>query len=84
MEDRIIMGTILTNVKSVCDLMMHGTIESSTPDVHGVFSSALGGCLEMQNKIYNKMQQKGWYETQNVEKTKIDSALQKYAQKQPV
>ena len=82
MEDKIIMGTILTNVKSVCDLMLHGTIESSTPDVHGAFSTTLNDCLTMQNKIYSKMQQKGWYETQNVEKTKIDSTLAKYAVKQ--
>ena len=79
MDDKVIMSTILTNVKSACDLMLHGSIESSTPDVHSAFCSALSDAVTMQNKIYNKMTQKGWYQTQPVEKTKIDSARQKYA-----
>ena len=38
MDDKLIMDNILTSTKSVCDLMMHGTIESSTTDVHSAFA----------------------------------------------
>ena len=34
MEDKIIMSTILNNVKGACDLLLHATIESTTPDVY--------------------------------------------------
>ena len=79
MDDKIIMSTILGNAKGACDLMMHGTIESSTPQIHAEFDSALKDCLCMQNEIYSKMAKKGWYPTQTVEQTKIDQAKQKYS-----
>ena len=34
----------------------------------------------MQNQIYSKMSQKGWYPEQQVEQQKIDSARQKFMQ----
>ena len=80
MDDKTIMDTILSNVKGYCDLVMHGSIESSTPAVHAAFKSTLNDALEMQNQIYNKMSQKGWYPQQQVEQQKIDSTKQKFSQ----
>lgn len=79
MEDRVIMENILTATKSACDLMMHGTIESSTANVHSEFKNALNDCLCMQNEIYSKMSAKGWYPSQQVEQQKIDAAKQKFS-----
>ncbi len=79
MEDKTIMDNILSTVKGACDLMMHGTIESATPQVHTAFDTALQDCLCMQSEIYAKMSQKGWYPSQTVEQTKIDQTRQKYA-----
>lgn len=79
MEDQVIMDNILSATKGVCDLMMHGTIESSTPNVHGAFKASLNDCLTMQSEIYAKMAQKGWYPTQQVEQQKIDAAKQKFS-----
>ena len=31
MDDRLIMDNILTPTKGICNLMMHGAIESATP-----------------------------------------------------
>ncbi len=45
MEDRVIMDNILTATKGACDLLMHGTIESSTPAVHSAFKMSLDECL---------------------------------------
>ncbi len=80
MDDKTIMDTILSNVKDCCDLMMHGSIESSTPNVHTTFQNGLNDSLTMQNQIYSKMSQKGWYPEQQVEQQKIDSARQKFMQ----
>ena len=80
MDDKTIMDTILSNVKDCCDLMMHGSIESSTPNVHTTFQNGLNDSLTMQNQIYSKMSQKGWYPEQQVEQQKIDSARQKCMQ----
>ena len=79
MDDKTIMTTILNNVKGVCDLMMHGKIESATPNVNSTFDSALDDMLCMQNQIYNKMTEKGWYTTEQVEQTKINQVKQKYS-----
>lgn len=79
MEDRVIMDNILSVTKGACDLMMHGTIESATPNVHSAFKTSLDDCLQMQNEIYAKMSTKGWYPTQQVEQQKIDAAKQKFS-----
>ena len=79
MNDKLIMDNILTSVKGACDLMMHGAIESSTPDVHSAFTQAFNETLNMQNQIYAKMSQKGWYPSAKVEQQKIDSVKQKFS-----
>ncbi len=82
MDDKLIMNTILTNVKGICDLMMHGSIESSTPAVRSTFKTGLSEHLDMQNQIFNKMAQKGWYAQQQAEQQQIDSTKQKFSSAQ--
>ena len=41
MDDKCIMENLLLTEKGVCDLYVHGTIESSTADVHQTFNQAL-------------------------------------------
>ena len=79
MEDRDLMENELLVIKGVCDLYLHGTIESSTAEVHTAFQHALEETLNIQNKIYNLMAEKGWYKTDVAEQTKIDSAKQKFS-----
>ena len=79
MQDRdLIEGELLT-IKGVCDLYMHGVIESTTAEVHQAFQDALNESLNIQNKLYNLMVERGWYTTENAEQQKIDSTKQKYA-----
>ncbi len=82
MDDKAIMTSILNNVKGVCDLMMHGSIESATPNVHSAFQQELDDTLCMQNQIFNKMSEKGWYPMQQAEQQQIDSTKQKYSSMQ--
>ena len=61
MDDKMIMENLLNTTKGVCDLYMHGAIESSTPNVRQAFCTALNFELGMQDELYKQMQQKGWY-----------------------
>lgn len=78
-EDRDLMEKELLIIKGVCDLYLHGTIESSTAEVHNAFKEVLNESLNIQNKIYNLMAEKGWYKTQTVEQTKIDTVKQTFS-----
>ena len=78
MDDKNLMENILLLEKGVCDLFLHGTIESSTENVHNAFNNALCDSLNLQDKVYDKMAQKGWYPTQPVEQQKINMVKQKF------
>lgn len=78
MDDRCIMENILLTTKGACDLYMHGAIESSTANVHRTFSDALNNTLCMQDCIYKKMSQKGWYTEEQAQSQKIDQVKQKF------
>ena len=79
MNDQSIMENLLMTTKGVCDLYMHGTIESSTQNVHQAFDKALNDTLCMQEEIYGKMAGKGWYPTAQADQQQIDQVRQKYS-----
>ena len=79
MDDKCIMENILLTEKGVCDLLLHGTIESSTANVHQAFNTALNDSLCMQDELYKKMAQKGWYPTEQAEEQKIQKVKQKFS-----
>lgn len=79
MNDKNLMENILLLEKGVCDLYMHGAIESSTDNVHNAFNAALNSALCMQDEIYDKMAAKGWYPTQQVEQSKINTVRQRFS-----
>lgn len=79
MSDKDLMEGLLLIVKGAGDLYLHGTIESSTENVHNAFHKALCDTLEIQNEIYKKMAAKGWYPSQQVEEQKIQQLKQQYA-----
>ena len=79
MQDKELMEQELLTIKGVCDLYLHGAIEATTAEVHMAFKDALNESLDIQNKLYNLMKERGWYQTDTAEQTKIDSAKQKFA-----
>lgn len=79
MDDKNVMENILLLEKGVCDLFMHGAIESSTASVHQAFNTALNDALHMQDTIYDKMAAKGWYPTEQAEQSKVNSVKQKFS-----
>ena len=79
MDDKNLMENILLLEKGVCDLFMHGAIESPTDNVHQTFSTALNDALCMQDTIYDKMAAKGWYPTEQAEQNIVNSVKQKFS-----
>lgn len=80
MDDKCIMENLLLTEKGVCDLFLHGTIESNTQNVHQTFSAALNDSLCMQDEIYRKMAQKGWYPTEQAQQQQMEKVKQKFSQ----
>ena len=78
MDDKCIMENLLQTTKGACDLYMHGSIESSTPNVHQAFTTALNDTLMMQGNIYRQMEQKGWYTATQAPQQQIDQVKQKF------
>jgi spore coat protein CotF len=78
MNDRDIMEGILLTTKGVCDLYMHGAIESSTPNIKQAFNTALDDSLCMQGRIYKEMSDRGWYTTEQAQPQKIQQVKQKF------
>ena len=81
MNDQMIMENILLTTKGVCDLYMHGAIESSNKNVKQTFDGALNDSLCMQGDVYQKMASKGWYPSQQAQPQQIDQVKQKFAGK---
>lgn len=79
MDDKMIMEDILTTAKSLADLYLHGTIESETVNVHQAFDRRLCDTLAIQNEIYTKMSQRGWYTMQQAPQQQIDQTRQKFS-----
>ena len=82
MNDREIMEGILLTAKGVCDLYMHGSIESATPNVHQTFNTALNDAISMQSCIYNQMAAHGWYPSEQAQPQQLQQIRQKYANAQ--
>lgn len=79
MDDKCIMEGLLLDAKGVCDLYMHGAVESGTPNVRQAFSTAFDNVLSMGDGIYQQMTAKGWYQPENAPQQKIDQLRQKYS-----
>ena len=79
MDDKCIMENLLLTTKGVCDLYMHGTIESPTANVRQAFSLALNDTLAMQDSIYQQMTAKGWYQNQQAPQQQLNQIRQKFS-----
>lgn len=78
MEDKIIMNTVLTLSKNACDILFHGSIESSTPKIKKTFIEGLDKFLSSQGEIFKEMENAGLYNLENVPVTKIKKAYSKH------
>ncbi len=80
MNDQAIMENLLLTSKGVCDLYMHGAIESAgTQNVCQTFKTALDDSLCMQGDLYKAMTAKGWITPQQAPQTQLNQVKQKFA-----
>ena len=79
-NDKEIMENLLLNLKGECDLFVHGAVESFSTAVHSAFTQALNDTISMQNQVYAKMSEKGWYPAANAQQQQIDAVKQKFSQ----
>lgn len=79
MSDKDILNDILSVTKGGCELFMHGTIEANSPNVQETFKNCLLETLAIHAETYKTMQSKGWYQTEPVQKQKIEQTKQKLA-----
>ncbi len=82
MDDRNLMEDLLLLEKGACDLYMHGAVESATGSVHNIFSTALNSALGMQESIYSRMSDKGWYPYDSAQQSSIDQLRQQFSSQQ--
>ena len=79
MNDKEIMEGILLTTKGMCDLLLHGSIESATPRVQQAFTTALNDSLCMQSQVYQQMAGRGWYPAEQAQPQRIQQVRQRYA-----
>ena len=79
MNDKEIMEGLLVCAKQSCDLLLHGSIESATPNVHGTFSTALNSALCLQSDLYQGMADKGWYPPDQAPQQKMDQVKNRFS-----
>ena len=78
MDDKCIMEGLLLDAKGVCDLYMHGAIESSTAEVRQTFANAFDDALSMGDSLYQQMTAKGSYQTDTAPEQKLQQTRQKF------
>ena len=75
--NKMVMENYLLLLKSTVEVYVHGTLESSNSEVRNLLKENLNEILTSQACTYDKMTNYGWYNTNNVETTKISETLNK-------
>ena len=78
MDNKTMLEGILWDLKVMGELTLHGTIESSTPEVNKVFQNSLIDILNLQNDLYTLMSEENMYETNAASETKIAKTKNKF------
>lgn len=81
MNDRLLLENMLLLLKSTVEVYVHGSLESSNKPVHNALKHNLDEIIKMQDDLYNKMTEYGWYVVQNIETKQIKQSLKKLEQK---
>ena len=75
MNDKLYLENYLLILKSTTEVYVHGTLESSNPDVRDLLNANLNEILLSQANTYDKMNDKGYYEKEEVSVDTISNTL---------
>ncbi|MGE5396765.1 MAG: spore coat protein [Chitinophagales bacterium] len=76
------MGILLYQHKLAASMLTNGVLESADPQVRSHFSSMLNGCLDHQKKIFDVMNQKGWYKVAPAPQDEVSRIQQSFSSMQ--
>lgn len=76
MNDKLIMENYLLILKSTVEVFVHGTLESSNPDVRKLLKKGLDMIMQAQADTYDTMTNNGWYTINNVQLDSINQTIQ--------
>ncbi len=79
MNDKEIMEGLLVSMKQTCGLMLNGSIEAATQNVHDTFHSAVNSTPCLQSELYKDMEAQGWYPPDTAPQQKIQQTRQKFS-----
>lgn len=77
MNDQLLMENMLLLLKSNMEVYVHGSLESSADAVYKTLKYGLDETLKLQHSLYNKMASYGWYQIQTIDKSVIETTLNK-------
>lgn len=75
MQEKFYYENLLNMSKSLTNLLCNATVEAATDDVRSTYNTLLFNALEMQNKVYSKMEEKGWYKNTPAPSAKVKEVL---------
>lgn len=75
MNDQILMDNYLLILKSTIEVYVHGTLESSNPDIRELLKLGLDETIKHQADTYDEMTKYGWYTITNVDSQTIKQTL---------
>lgn len=75
MNDQLIMDNYLLILKSTVEVYVHGTLESSNPDIRLTLKEGLDNTMSAQARTYDEMTRYGWYQINNVQASDITKTL---------
>ena len=73
------MTNLLSLLKGVSDLYMHGAIEAACPKVNSAFKQVLAENLVLQHEVFDAMKEKGWYPIAKETQENLDKVVTKFA-----
>ncbi len=75
MNDKLLMENYLLILKSTMEVYVHGTLESSNPDVRNMLKLGLDETVSYQARCYDEMTKYGWYTISNVKSSAVKQTL---------
>lgn len=75
MNDQLLMENYLLVLKSTVEVYVHGTLESSNPNVRDTLKLGLDEIIKHQARTYDEMTNYGWYTISNIDSKKIKQTL---------
>lgn len=77
MDNETLMNNYLFILKGTTEVYVHGTLESSNPDIRQELKECLNQILSLQANTYDIMSRYGWYPVNNIDTSTIIETLNK-------